>query len=359
MSSMLEQAIVDAQALREAALKNAEQSVIEKYAPEIKAAVESLLEGKEVIEEQIADEAAAVGGAAQFDIPYASDPGMGTGEQVEMELEFEFNPEDFKLDLESIKDQAQADPSSAGETTETTADLAGELGLGGDEVIAEPATEDAGGLEGLLEESQNDEDQMIAELLALLEETDEEEVIDEALTVDVGAEKHGWITTDDATRKYDQELELAKRQSDEYKDSAEQMTGELEGLKNSLATYQTNQDKLHKVITDITDKLEEALISNARLLYTNKVLSDASLNERQKSKIVEVIVKAETIKEAKSLYETLKEATVGATKKSPQSLSESVNRRSNLSHVMPRRKQETLNENHSFSERMKKLAGLD
>ena len=57
MSSMLEQAIVDAQALREAALKNAEQSVIEKYAPEIKAAVESLLEGKEVIEEQIADEA--------------------------------------------------------------------------------------------------------------------------------------------------------------------------------------------------------------------------------------------------------------------------------------------------------------
>ena len=43
MSSMLEQAIVDAAALREAALKNAEQSVIEKYAPEIKSAVQSLL----------------------------------------------------------------------------------------------------------------------------------------------------------------------------------------------------------------------------------------------------------------------------------------------------------------------------
>ena len=44
MSSMLEQAIVDAQALREAALKNAEQSLIEKFAPQIKEAVESLLE---------------------------------------------------------------------------------------------------------------------------------------------------------------------------------------------------------------------------------------------------------------------------------------------------------------------------
>ena len=44
MSSMLEQAIVDATALREAALKNAEQAIIEKYAPQIKEAVESLLE---------------------------------------------------------------------------------------------------------------------------------------------------------------------------------------------------------------------------------------------------------------------------------------------------------------------------
>jgi len=355
MSSLLEQAIVDAQALREAALKNAEQSVIEKYAPEIKAAVESLLEGKETINEQIADEAAATGGT-QFDVPYASDPGMGSEQQVEMGLEFEFNPEDFKLDLDSIKDQAQADPTSGGEMPETTADLAGDLGLG-EEAPAEPAAEGGEGLEDLLAESLGEEEKMIAELLAMLE--DEEPALEEALTVDVGAEKHGWVTTDDATRKYDQELELAKRQSDEYKDKADQLSGELEGLKNSLATYQTNQDKLHGAIADMKDKLEEALISNARLLYTNKVLSDASLNERQKSKLVEVIAKAETIKEAKSMYETLKEATVGASKKAPQSLSESVNRRSNLSHVMPRRKQETLNENHSFTERMKKLAGLD
>ena len=54
MSSMLDQAIVDAQALREAALKNAEQAIIDQYAPEIKASVESILEGttQEVITEQ-------------------------------------------------------------------------------------------------------------------------------------------------------------------------------------------------------------------------------------------------------------------------------------------------------------------
>ena len=42
MSSMLEQAIVDAAALREAALKNAEQSIIEKYAPNVVEGVQKL-----------------------------------------------------------------------------------------------------------------------------------------------------------------------------------------------------------------------------------------------------------------------------------------------------------------------------
>ena len=43
MSTLLEQAIVDATALREAALKNAEAAVIEKYSDQIKDAVETML----------------------------------------------------------------------------------------------------------------------------------------------------------------------------------------------------------------------------------------------------------------------------------------------------------------------------
>ena len=46
-SSMLEQAVIDAQALKEAAIKNAEQEVLEKYAGEIKEAVDTLLEQTE------------------------------------------------------------------------------------------------------------------------------------------------------------------------------------------------------------------------------------------------------------------------------------------------------------------------
>ena len=54
MSSMLEEAIVDAQALREAAIQSAEQAVLARYSGQIKETVESLLEKDElvVIEEQ-------------------------------------------------------------------------------------------------------------------------------------------------------------------------------------------------------------------------------------------------------------------------------------------------------------------
>ena len=122
------------------------------------------------------------------------------------------------------------------------------------------------------------------------------------------------------------------------------------------SSYQTNQDKLHGAISDMKDKLEETLVKNAHLIYTNKVLSDASLNERQKLKIVEAIAKAKTPEEAKNLQEALK-TTVGTSKQDgPKSLRESVNRKSNLSGIMPRRKQPE--QEFSFADQMKKLAGI-
>jgi len=346
---MLEQAIVDAKALKEAALKNAEQAVIDKYSTEIKAAVEELLESNESLETINED----------MEIPYASDPDLTEDKPVEMELEFEFNPEDFRLDLESIKAQAEADPESAGEQPQDTESLAQDVGLGSDEPMeAEPAGGgDMGGLEGLLQEGE--EDDLINELLSLLEE-DEDMIIDESLVVDVGEVKHGHFVTDNGARKYDAEMEMAAQQSTAHKEAADELEKQVGELKNSVLMYQDKQDQMRSVLDDMKGKLEEMVLQNARLLYSNKVLRDASLNERQKDKIVEAIATAETLKEAKTLYTTLKETTVGTRKeRGPKSLSESVQRKQVLSAHLPRRKQENITETHDFASRMKKLAGLD
>jgi hypothetical protein len=118
--------------------------------------------------------------------------------------------------------------------------------------------------------------------------------------------------------------------------------------------------KLENAVQKMNGKLEETLLSNAILLYQNRTLNDASLNERQKLKIVEAIGNAESPREAKNLQETLK-ATVGSDKKKgPQSLSESVNRTSNLSSMLNRRQNinESKDPDDSFKKKMQKLAGI-
>jgi len=214
-----------------------------------------------------------------------------------------------------------------------------------------------GDLGGLLQEGEEEEDDLLNELISMLE--DDEELLDEALVVDMEEVKHGHVVTDNSARKYDAEMELAKQQSTKYQEKAKELEKQVGELQNSVLMYQDKQDQLRTVLDDMKGKLEEMVLQNARLLYSNKVLRDASLNERQKDKIVEAIAKAETLKEAKTLYTTLKETTVGTKQNGPKSLSESVQRKQVLSAHLPRRKQENITESHDFASRMKKLAGID
>ena len=345
MSSMLEQAIVDAKALKEAALKNAEQAVIDKYSSEIKAAVESLLENNDSDEEMLQEEVRA---------PLAAGPEENEEQDVDVVLEYEFNPEDFDVTLKAAKSKEEKEQAAQDNSIEEPA------------VPPEPAGgetggDDLGGLEGLLEENleHDEDDDLLKEILALLDEEEDEDLLDESLVVDVDEVKHGHVVTDNSARKYDAELAMAKQESSAYKEEAEELEKQVGELNNSILMYQNKQDQLKTVLDDMKGKLEEMIIQNARLIYSNKVLRDASLNERQKTKIVEAIAKATSVDEAKTLHETLT-ATVGSSANSgPKSLSESVNRRSNLSAIMPRRKENVVTESMSFAERMKKLAGIN
>ena len=80
----------------------------------------------------------------------------------------------------------------------------------------------------------------------------------------------------------------------------------------------------------VKDRLEEVNLSNARLLYANRVLQDTSLNEQQKNKIVEIVSGSRTVEEAKMVYETLQKTMANTKSGAPQSLSEAVSRRSSV-----------------------------
>ena len=98
---MLEQAIVDAAALREAALKNAEQSIIEKYAPQIKEAVDSLLD-KDILEEQ--EVAASAPATSGIEAPFAAAPTTDANADVTFTMTDE--EQVYEFDLNQLKTSA-------------------------------------------------------------------------------------------------------------------------------------------------------------------------------------------------------------------------------------------------------------
>ena len=97
MSSMLEQAIIDATALREAAIKSAEQAVVEKYSPEIKEAVEKLMEENDFEENKTVDE----------QIVEADDKGQGYAFVENTELSDLQQEEMIDIDVKSLFEQVQ------------------------------------------------------------------------------------------------------------------------------------------------------------------------------------------------------------------------------------------------------------
>ena len=116
MSSLLEQAIIDATALKEAALKNAEAQVLEKYSTDVKEALRSLLEQEEGFMEPSAAEATGVGTSAAG---MGGDQAMGGGANVRSQTPSAFRdsqklcacPEDkeqvtIDLNLSDIEDMA-------------------------------------------------------------------------------------------------------------------------------------------------------------------------------------------------------------------------------------------------------------
>lgn len=401
MSSMLEQAIVDAQALREAALKNAEQALIEKFAPQIKDAVESLLEGEtaapkkkvsyegqnyslmeidgdkavlqkegqkafvveaseleeELLQEEEVGAQDPAGAEEEMMSPFEDVP-YSFQKDEDAEVEYEFTMDDFEnstIDFGDIMDKEMPQE----EPTESYDDLAGEAAP--EAPAEEPEGEEGGDdiLAGLdLQEEELEEEDLISEIMSLInemgdDEDEMEENLMEELIVDMGEGKDGTFRTDETTLKYYKEMQLAK-------EAAEEKEKENEGLKETLKRFKLKNKQYKDAVEKLSEKLNETLLSNAKLVYSNKTLGDASLNERQKNKIVEAIAKARTPEEAKNLHEALNATvTSGQDKKSPRTLSESVTRKSTLSGILPRRKQQVNeSEEHSFAEQMKKLAGI-
>ena len=138
---------------------------------------------------------------------------------------------------------------------------------------------------------------------------------------------------------------------EEVKEALAQKDAKIEDLNETI-------NKLKNILAEAKEGLQKLNLSNARLLYTNKVLGDTSLNERQKNKIAEMISESRTVDEAKTVYETLqKTMETGRKAPSSQSLSEAVTRRSSTI-ISSRREEVSSPKENPALNRWAVLAGL-
>jgi len=314
-------------------------------------------EGEAAPEEGLADEDIPLGatnGFADLDGENLGRmPGEGEGQQL-------------TIDLGALQESIDALKQSIEEDEEV--DLTEFLGLGDDEEEPPESTEEEEELaeEELPAEEEDDTlgdkaaetaaDSALDGIMGAMSE-DQDALIDaivEKLTVDMGADLSGWAGRSSANQRREIEKELAHRRStdveEEMKDlkkAQEELVFENNQLTEKLSEYQT-------AIGELKEGLQDTNLSNARLLYTNRVLRNTSLNERQKDKIAEAISGAGSVTEAKTIYDTLQSTVEAKPKKAPQSLSEAIGRRNTV--LRATRHEEPASD--PFQDRMKKLAGI-
>ncbi len=170
-------------------------------------------------------------------------------------------------------------------------------------------------------------------------EIDEEEKVDEDVTIDEDAR------TDAEEKGYKDGIKDAKADAKKEIDDIKLEEKEDE-LKEAYATVET-----------LRNELNEINLLNAKLLYTNKIFKSKNLTEHNKVKVLTSFDKAETVKEAKLIYETLKDGLTE--KKVKKTVNESISMASKSVGVGPKKVDaKPIVESNQMVDRFKKLAGI-
>jgi len=391
MSSLLRDAIIDAKALREAALKNAETTVIDKYSEEVRQTLNQLLEQDELgapeldlgapegapeldlgadpavaPEMGLEDEAGPVEEIAE-DIPLAAtdDLSENEGENLDhlatsgKEVNVEINLDALQETIQHMQNETELDINEQ-TLRELLADKEEVIEEDDGDASSEPDESKGYAGEAAGAEEEGEAEEFSAKMSPNLEEEvdisdDMINAIVEKLTVDMGASLSGWAGRSSYDMKWEIEQELAHRRSTDVEEELKTLKKTQEELvfENNQLTESLEQHK--QVVQELQGATREVNLSNARLLYTNRVLRNTSLNERQRSKIADAISKAGSVTEAKTIYHTL-ESTVGSSpRREPQSLNEALGRQ--RTSVLRASRQESTSSD-PLAERMKRLAGI-
>ena len=315
--TILKEAIADAKAVREVALANAKAALEEAFTPKLQSMLSAKL--SEELDEEINEEEETNEGIEETTIEEDSfDEMYGYEEDKEdpddegymgKSMEEEIDLEEILAELELEEGEATEEPVAEGEEEEIAESNEEELEENGPIYNAEEANR-----VGYQADYVNED----FDLDALLEELDG---LDEA--------------------KDDDEVNEAKDK-------------ELEETKNEL-------EETKKAYEAVRAELNEVNLLNSKLLYVNRIFKANTLNESQKLRVVESLDKAGTAKEAKLIYETIKDTfniSKGEKRKVKSSIKEGLGMASKSVGKSTAAKKEVISESNDMMKRFQKLANI-
>jgi len=290
MEDIYKQALLDAKAVRASAMANAKASLQEAFEPKIQEMIRLKL--SEELEEEL-DEEKEMEEAKEMEEGYQEEgDNMEEGEMDEASLE------EILAELDELAKQEEGDKmEEADDEAEDESDDESDE-ESDDESAAEEVDDDTkiiditlGDLKAVLQSIQGGED-MSMDSEEAPEETSSEEGSEEDVTL-------GEVDLDEI-------LNGLQEEKDKEKEDAKKEGKKMEE-KKKMEEVRSNLNKANKTIQVLRAELNEVNLLNAKLLYMNKIFKAKNLSESQKVSVVSALDRASNVKEAKNIYETLKE----------------------------------------------------
>ena len=372
---LLKEAIADAKAVKETAIANAKAALEEAFTPHLKSMLAAKLEEMDkdkdidegydkyeeddVTKEEVSEEVEAVEENEEVTESEEIEEEInldellaGLNEKEEVTESEEIDEAKKDDDKEEVKESEEIEESE--EVTEAEEDEAEE---GEDE-----------GAEGEMEDEEIDlEDISEDDLKGFIEDVIKDMV--EAGELEAGEE----MEMDGEESEMDMDIEVEDEEAPmmEEKEELEEMDEVSWNEKNnptrgatkkeldpekvgkSTSAYAVNLEEVMSEVNDLKQELQEVNLLNAKLLYTNKIFKAKNLSEDKKVKVLKAFDKAETVKEAKVICETLNEGIVSKTETKARPKGQA----SKVTAPITEAKTQPIVENAAFA-RMQQLAGI-
>ena len=369
MDDLLKEAIADAKAVRETALQNAKIALEEAFTPRLQSMLSQKIQNEiedadetdahdeeedaeegsmreeeddddKDVDVSVSDEEDAEEGRGVDEEDDDAEEGRDTEETYEGEHDAEEgeheggddddDDDDDDLDLEAvIKELEEEEDAEEGDDLEEIAnDVSSGIGSGDNK---EPAT------------AANDDNQVDPEGEG--GEEPEKAAYDEGEDIKESA--------DDVIDLEEVLAALKEEDDDDDDDEVDESAEQINQLSSDLKEHR-------KVIKFLKSKLNEVNLLNAKLLFTNKLFKNYSLNNSQKMKVVETFDRAGSLREVKLVYSTLAESFNygnSVSKKGTRKVTVNEGKASKpVKSTKPSKK--VINEGEDLANRFKKLAGL-